>query len=419
MDNLMGRYRNVSILAAAIFLQILGLAIQVKRSTENQSSRLIRVWAVSAITPLEKAIVRAQMGTSDIWHNYVYLRGVREQNRELRDQIQQLQLERVRLEQDANQAHRLQALLGFKEQFIAKTVAAQVIGSSGSEQSRTVYIDKGSRDGIQPDMAVISAAGIVGKVATVYKSTSEVLLINDQQSGVGAILEQSRLQGVLQGKASGGLVIDKIMADEEVKAGDKVLTSGGDLIFPKGLLIGTVAKVEKGPEFLQVSVKPAAALNRLEEVLVILKKEEHEPTAPLTPTRASDILAERLPSVPDKAPAPAKNSGVAAAGNGVAAPKPAGVHPAGLSAPNAAQVNMGAGAAQIAKPAASNTATAATVKSGAGVATNGATAVISKPAVATASANRAAPQPVKLPATSKPVADTAQPQPQNPGDIPQ
>src|SRR5579884_1887303 len=182
MDNLMGRYRNVSILAAAIFLQILDLAIQVKRSTENQSSRLIRVWAVSAITPLEKAIVRAQMGTSDIWHNYVYLRGVREQNRELRDQIQQLQLERVRLEQDANQAHRLQALLGFKEQFIAKTVAAQVIGSSGSEQSRTVYIDKGSRDGIQPDMAVISAAGIVGKVATVYKSTSEVLLINDQQS---------------------------------------------------------------------------------------------------------------------------------------------------------------------------------------------------------------------------------------------
>src|SRR5947209_10943912 len=100
------------------------------------------------------------------------------------------------MKQDDDQAHRLQSLLGFKEQFIAKTLAAQVIGSSGSEQSRTVYLDKGTRDGVQPDMAVISASGVVGKVTAVYKNTSQVLLINDQQSGVGVILEQSRLQGV-------------------------------------------------------------------------------------------------------------------------------------------------------------------------------------------------------------------------------
>ena len=89
-------------------------------------------------------------------------------------------------------------------------------------------------------------------------STAQVLLINDQQSGVGAILEQSRLQGVLKGKASGETVIDKIMAEEEVKLGDRVLTSGGDQIFPKGLPLGTVAKVTKGAEFLQVVIKPAA-----------------------------------------------------------------------------------------------------------------------------------------------------------------
>src|ERR1700724_2132614 len=168
MDNLMGRYRNVSFLAAAIFLQILGLAVQVKRSSENQPSRLIRVWAVSAITPPEKALVRIQNGTSDLWHNYFYLRGVRQENRELREQIERLQLDQVRLKQDADQAHRLQTLLGFKEQFIAKTLAAQVIGSSGSEQSRTVYIDKGSRDGVRQDMAVITPDGIVGKVREVY-----------------------------------------------------------------------------------------------------------------------------------------------------------------------------------------------------------------------------------------------------------
>jgi rod shape-determining protein MreC len=318
----MGRYRNVSILAAAIFLQIVGLAVQVKRRAENQSTRLIRVWSVAAITPLEKNIVRIQSGVSDLWHNYIYLRGVRQQNRDLQEQIQQLQLEQVRLRQDAEQARRLQVLLGFKEQFIDKTVAAQVIGSSGSEQSRIVYLDKGTTEGIAPDMAVISAQGIVGKVIQVFRHTSQVLLINDQTSGVGTILEQSRLQGVLKGKASGDLVLDKIMAEEEVKNGDRVLTSGGDQIFPKGLVVGTVAKIARGQEFLTVTVRPAASLTHLEEVLVITKKEQREPAAsPAEPLRAADILAQRLPSVPDK-PEPQKMGAVSTAGSsGATQPK--------------------------------------------------------------------------------------------------
>src|SRR5206468_12837834 len=218
----------VSILAAAIFFQVVGLAVQIKRRTEDDSSRLIRVWTVSAIAPFEKAIVRLQSSSSGIWHNYFYLRGVRQQNRDLQQQIQQLELEQVRLRQDAEQARRLQVLLGFKEQFINRTVAAQVIGSSGSEQSRTVYLDKGSNDVIKQGMPVISAEGIVGKVIQVQDNhTSQVLLINDQASGVGTILEQSRLQGVLKGKASGEIVLDKVMSEEDVKVGERVLTSGG------------------------------------------------------------------------------------------------------------------------------------------------------------------------------------------------
>jgi len=326
----MGRYRNVTFLAAAIFLQILGLAIQIKRSTENESSRLIRLWAVSIVAPLEKGIVRVQSSGAGIWHSYFYLRGVRQENRDLRDQLEQLRLEQVRLKQDADQAHRLQALLGFKEQFIGRTTAAQVIGSSGSEQSRLVYIDKGSDDGIRNEMPVITADGVVGKVLSVIDgSTAQVLLINDQQSGVGAILEQSRLQGVLKGRASGELVIDKIMADEEVKPGDRILTSGGDRIFPKGLPVGTVSKISKGAEFIQVTVKPAAILTHLEEVLVITKKEEHEaPASTAAPTRAADILAQRLPSVPDKpattAPASATPNSTAASSAATTAGTPAG-----------------------------------------------------------------------------------------------
>src|SRR5438067_5815729 len=321
MDTLMGRYRNVSILAAAIFFQVVGLAVQIKRRTEDDSSRLIRVWTVSAIAPFEKAIVRLQSSSSGIWHNYFYLRGVRQQNRDLQQQIQQMQLEQVRLRQDAEQARRLQTLLGFKEQFINKTVAAQVIGSSGSEQSRLVYIDKGSDDGIRTGLAVMTASGVVGKVSNVINSsTSQVLLINDQNSGVGTIMEQSRLQGVLKGKASGELMIDKIMAEEEVKLGDHVLTSGGDLIFPKGLPVGTVDKVNRGKEFVQAIVKPAAALNHLEEVLVITQKLEREPAvANGASVRAADILAQRLPSVPDTPPSAQK---VANEGDGMSAAKP-------------------------------------------------------------------------------------------------
>lgn len=352
----MGRYRNVTILVAAIFLQIVGLAVQVKRRTEGESTRLIRVWAVGVVTPLEEGVVRLETSTSGIWHNYFYLRGVRQQNRQLEQQLQQLQLDEVRLRQDAEQAHRLQALLGFKEQFIDKTLAAQVIATSGSEQSRTVYLDKGSEDGITQDMAVISADGIVGKVIQVFRHTSQVLLINDQASGVGTILEQSRLQGVLKGRPNGEVVLDKIMSDEEVKLGDRVLTSGGDQIFPKGLPVGNVEKVTRGAEFLQVTVKPASALNHLEEVLIITKKAEREPGVSTagTPLRAADILAQRLPTVPDTPPPGAGRAKPLAATGAASAAKPLTNPPAGVRAP--AMVNKAQSSASLGAPLPANAA---------------------------------------------------------------
>jgi rod shape-determining protein MreC len=154
-------------------------------------------------------------------------------------------------------------------------------------------------------MAVITAEGVVGKVLRVFRATSQVLLVNDQTSGVGAILEKSRLQGVLRGTPLGEVVLEKVMSDEAVQPGDKLLTSGGDQIFPKGLPVGTVTKVSPGSElFLNIRVKPAVDLNRLEELLVITQQEEKEPALAVggLPMRAADILAQRLPSVPDRPP---------------------------------------------------------------------------------------------------------------------
>ncbi len=165
METVLGRYKNLIVLAAVLFAQILGLAVQVRRTTDTESSRLIRVWAVGAVTPFEKILVWVQTSTGNIWHNYFYLRGVRAENRELKLEIERLRIEQVRMSQDADQARRLQALLAFKEQFISQTMAAQVIGSSGSEQSRSIYIDKGEKDGIKPDMAVITARRSRGQSA--------------------------------------------------------------------------------------------------------------------------------------------------------------------------------------------------------------------------------------------------------------
>src|SRR6202051_2529909 len=204
MESVLGRYRNLTSLGGVLFLQVLGLAVKVKRSPDAEHTRLIRIWAVDAITPLERVIVQAQNRANDLWHNYFFLRGVRAENRQLKEQIEQMRLQQVRLSEDAAQAHRLQSLLAFKEQVVMKTVPAQVIGSSGSDLSRSIYIDKGSNQGIAADMPVITVGGIVGKVLRVYPSTSLVLMINDQSSGVGVLLEKRRLQGVWRGAPDGG-----------------------------------------------------------------------------------------------------------------------------------------------------------------------------------------------------------------------
>jgi rod shape-determining protein MreC len=300
MDNVIKRNSNLAILAIVLFVQLMALAYQVRRPAQQGSMRLIRLWAVSVITPFEKASVHSAGWISQVWHNYIDLHDVRRQNEALQQEIQRLRLQEVRLNEDASQARRLQSLLGFKEQYINGTLAAQVISTTGSEFTRGIYIDKGSHDGLKRDMPVITPDGIVGKVYAVYPTSSLVLEINDPSSGAGVILENSRLQGILKGDAGGETVVNNVMADEKIQPGDRVLTSGGDRVYPKGLPVGMVEKVLPGEEsFLKIRVKPAADLDRLEEVLVITQVEEKTPDVDDAsgPIRAADILARRLPTV--------------------------------------------------------------------------------------------------------------------------
>ncbi|MFZ0915227.1 MAG: rod shape-determining protein MreC [Candidatus Korobacteraceae bacterium] len=367
MDTFLGRYKNLIVLAAILFVQIIALAVQVHRPTQGGDTRLLRLWAISAVTPVETAVVHAQKWVNDTWNNYAYLRGVRRENRELRAEIERMKVEDARYAEDARMARRIQALLAFKEQYVDTTVAAQVIGTSGSEQSRILYLDKGSNDGIKPDMAVITPAGIVGKIVQVFPDSSQVLPINDQFSGVGAALKSSRLQGILRGSSNGVTTLQYVMSDEKVEPGEEVITSGGDRIFPKGLPVGKVVSVEPGKDlFLNIRVVPSARLDQVEEVLIVTKITEKMPDSKdLGPLRASDILAERLPTVPAKPEVDATGK-----------PKPgaaSGTTPGATPATGTTAAHAGAAATPAAnKPAIGSSSPAAPKTNGAASAAHGA-----------------------------------------------
>ena len=367
MENFFTRYKNPLALMAVLFIQVVALATQVKRpegakpGNTGSGTRLIRVWTVTAFTPVEKIFVSTGQFFRNGWHNYADLRGIRKQNRELQDEVTRLQMEQVRLKQDADQARRLQVLLDFKEKFISKTVAAQVIATSGTEQSRLITIDKGSNDHIKPDMPVITPDGIVGKVKEVFPLSSQVLLINDHDSGAGVILESSRLQGIVKGTSLGELQINDIMSDEKVEPGERVITSGGDRIYPKGYTVGAVIGATPDHDndpFLIIKIKPAADISRLEEVLVITKMSDDSQTAAAgpAPMRAADILSQRLPSVPKVDPNAPKTAGGTQTGVPAAKSSPT---PANKPVSNGAEQKPAAVTGSV-KPPASAAGTSAT-----------------------------------------------------------
>ena len=318
MESFVVRYRNLLVLLVLLVAQILGLAMQVRRANSGQGDgqgvRLIRLWANGIVSPPERLLHNSGSGISGIWNNYFDLRHVRQQNADLQKTVDRLRLEQAALLEDAKQGQRLQALLKFQQKYVYKTVAAQVIGSSGTDQSRVFFIDKGKSDGIDRDMAVITPDGIVGKVRDVFGHTAQVLAINDQSSGAGVIMESTRIRGILRGNSAGRPEIVDVISDQRIKAGDKVLTAGGDQIFPRGLPVGEVEKVVNDPErdgFVDVILKPAAHLDQLEEVLVITATEPRFPPeqqqdiatsealkgAEAAEQKTSEGMAEKLPGL--------------------------------------------------------------------------------------------------------------------------
>jgi rod shape-determining protein MreC len=326
------RFKNALFLILVLFTQAIALAVQVRSPVDpgepdGASVRLIRMWALATVTPFERVAHSIGSTIHHGWSDYIDLRHVRRENADLRQQLTRLRIEQAAIAEDALAGRRLQALLAFRQQYVASTVAAQVIGSSGSEQSRVLTIDKGWRDGLKPDMAVITPDGIVGKLRDVFPNTSQVLEINDQTSGAGVILASTRIRAILRGTVTGRVQIGNLTADSRIKPGEPVLTSGGDQVYPRGLAVGTVESIAPDPDpqpYTAIRVKPAVDLDRVEEVLVITGTQSEPPAlaqqdlATADAQHAADISAERLPGLHDNyeepiaADAPAPGSAPAA-----------------------------------------------------------------------------------------------------------
>jgi rod shape-determining protein MreC len=267
------RHRSLTLLGVVLVIQILLLAVQIRR---ERQVRLIRVWAVELISPIQRAGVWSIDLVKSGWGGYVALHRTREQNLQLQSELDQLRLRNQELEGRAAEADRLARLLGFRQAHTdVPMLAAQVIGASPDPDSHILFLDRGSRDGVRRDMGVITPDGVVGKILAVYPDTSQVLVLNDKDS-VGALLSNTRTQGPVKGTGDPLLEMEYVSSDEKIAVGEAVLTSGQDRIFPKDLPVGNVVAAQPDPHspFMAIRVKPAAQLDQLEEVLILLTRQD-------------------------------------------------------------------------------------------------------------------------------------------------
>jgi rod shape-determining protein MreC len=295
MLNVYSRHRSLALLVSVVFAQVLLLAFQIKR---DRDVPLIRFWAADLVTPVGRVGTWTSSKIRGVWTGYIDLHGARAENTRLQAQLDELRLRNFELETQAAEAQRLQRLLNFKESHPeAPMLAAQVIGASADPTSHTLFINRGERDHVRRDMAVITPEGVVGKIVEVFTNgTSQVLLIDDKDSGVGALFADSRTHGVVKGTGDPLPIMDYVVNDEKVHAGEVILTSGEDRIFPKGLPIGVVKDAAPSSPFQIIHVWPAARLDRLEEVLVLLSRQD-------VGLKAAEIPADPNAATPEPAAA--------------------------------------------------------------------------------------------------------------------
>ncbi len=293
MDALLSRFRNLTVLIVVVLAQLIYLGYQVRA---NRDERLIRVWAVSAVTPMAGIVEAIRQNTIGFLEDYFILLDVREQNRKLKADNDRLRLQNIYYRNQLATAEHARALTIFQAQTPSKTIAARVIGNSTVASAKAVFIDRGSTSGVEQGMAVVTPEGIVGKVVSVYPLVSQVLLVTDPTFKLGVESQKGHVRGVLSCDGLGKCKVEHIQNEEKVDKNEWFYTSGEDRIFPKGFPVGTVVSSEPGQGMREVWINLSGAPGGVDEVLVVLQGVHQAiPPAPAEET----ATAKMLPPPPD------------------------------------------------------------------------------------------------------------------------
>lgn len=264
--------RTVREIAVVLILVGGGLIILFSASGEGDSGPVSAILH-AVLRPVQEAVAGVSGRARGVWHDYLMLAGVREQNKALQEQIEALQRERVVLLSKERENRRLKKLLRLREDYEFPSMVAGVIGEDAVGWYRSIFINRGSDDGVVAGMAATVAAGVVGRVTESSASVSKVLLITDSELSVDCRVGRTRDRGILSGYLDGMCVLRYVGLQSEMKPGDDVVTSGLGGVFPKGLRVGTIESVHPGSQglFLEAIVAPAVDFSTVEEVLVILR----------------------------------------------------------------------------------------------------------------------------------------------------
>ena len=288
MDFFLSRYRHLTVLLIVITAQLVLIAYQVKT---NKDIPLIRVWAVTAVTPVEQGLELVRRYTWGFVEDYFVLLGVRGQNERLQRENGQLKIENNYLKSELSTADRARALSVFQARSPSRTVAARVIGNGTGANSKVVFVDRGSTSGVESGMAVVTPDGIVGKVVDAYPTASLVMLITDPTFAAGVVSQKNRVHGTIKGQGHSECLVDYVQNEEHVDIGEWFYTSGDDRIFPKGFPVGQVTAAPNGKTFKEIYVSPSGMQGGVEEVLIVLQGVHQEVPGGEVASPAYAILA--------------------------------------------------------------------------------------------------------------------------------
>jgi rod shape-determining protein MreC len=261
------RQRSGYLFVGVILAHILLISAQV---SSRSGVPVLEAVTFGVFSEVQRAVSSAVQSVTHVWSGYVGLRHVKAENDTLKKQLADTQIALQEQRALADRARSLERLLELRDRVDLQTSAAQIIGAAATPDFRTVTIDKGTRDGLRPDMAIIAPSGVVGRIVVPSARSAKVQLLIDRNAAAGALIERSRAQGVAVGAGEDRLRLDYVSEAADIVVGDVVVTSGIDGIYPKGFVIGRVDVVDKsGLTYKRITVKPAVDFSSLEEVLVV------------------------------------------------------------------------------------------------------------------------------------------------------